>query len=205
MRSYHPIVYDDRNSVWGILRYKDIKYVLTDHANFSSDFQKWRYPDQEIQPMLITSDPPAHKELHSQLSLVFTPSIIAKLEPRIEKITQEILNQVIENGHMDLITDLAYPLPLTIIAELLGVPPKDSNRYKSWIDKLLREVGGTVSNPVLEQNIQIQQQMNTYLHNIIKKRQEEPRNDLISDLLRVEEYNDDQLLILHLGQEFIRV
>jgi len=93
MRIYHPIVYDDKNSVWGIFRYKDIKYVLTDHANFSSDLQKWRYPNQEIHPMLITSDPPVHKELYSQVSLAFTPSIIAKFEPRIEKITQKILNK----------------------------------------------------------------------------------------------------------------
>jgi cytochrome P450 len=150
MRNLHPIEYDNNSSVWGIFRYKDIQNILNDHENFSSDLQKWQYPDhQEIQTkILITSDLPLHKQLYNQISSSFNSSIISELEYQIEEVAKEILNNVIENGHMDLISDLAYPLPIRIIAELLGIPPEDHQLYKKWVNGLVREEGGTIINPI---------------------------------------------------------
>jgi len=193
MRNLHPIEYDDKSSAWVIFRYKDVQDILNDHENFSSDLQKWQYPDhQEIQRNLITSDPPLHKQLHNQISLSFNSSIISKLEYRIKEIAKEILNHVIENGHMDLITDLAYPLP-RVIAELLGIPPEDHNIYNKWVNRLVREVGGTVINPISKVTIQIQQEMNFYLQKVIKKHREEerPHVGLISNMLRDWVFHND--------------
>ena len=191
MRNLHPIEYDNNSSVWGIFRYKDIQKILNDHENFSSDLQKWQYPDhQEIQTKnLITSDLPLHKQLYNQISLSFNFSIISELEYQIEEVAKEILNNVIENGHMDLISDLAYPLPIRIIAELLGIPPEDHQLYKKWVNGLVREEGGTVINPISKVTIQIQQEMNSYLQKVIQQKyreqEEEKRNtSLISNVLR---------------------
>jgi len=131
MRKLHPIKYDGKSSAWGVFRYKDIQDILNDYENFSSDLQKWQYPDQqEIQRNLISSDPPLHKRLYNQISSSFNSNIISELEYRIKEIAKEILDHVIEYGHMDLITDLVYPLPLRVIAELLGIPPEDHNLGK---------------------------------------------------------------------------
>ena len=190
MRNLHPIEYDNNSSVWGIFRYKDIQNILNDHENFSSDLQKWQYPDhQEIQTKnLITSDLPLHKQLYNQISLSFNFSIISELEYQIEEVAKEILNNVIENGHMDLISDLAYPLPIRIIAELLGIPPEDHQLYKKWVNGLVREEGGTIINPISKATIQIQQEMTSYLQKVIQQKhreqEEKPHTSLISNMLR---------------------
>ena len=187
MRNLHPIEYDDKSSAWGVFRYKDIQHILNDHENFSSDLQKWQYPNhQEIQRNLITSDPPLHKQLYNQISSSFNSSIISELEYRIKEMAKEILNHVIENGHMDLITDLAYPLPIRVIAELLGIPPEDHKFYNKWVNGLVREEGGTVINPISKVTIQIQQEMNSYLQKVMQKHRDEerPHAGLISNILR---------------------
>jgi cytochrome P450 len=190
MRNLHPIEYDNNSSVWGIFRYKDIQNILNDHENFSSDLQKWQYPDHhEIQTKnLITSDPPLHKQLYNQISLSFNFSIISELEYQIEEVAKEILNNVIENGHMDLISDLAYPLPIRIIAELLGIPPEDHQLYKKWVNGLVREEGGTIINPISKATIQIQQEMTSYLQKVIQQKhreqEEKPHTSLIANMLR---------------------
>ena len=71
--------------------------------------------------------------------------MIAKLEPHIENVANETLNQVIEKGRMDLIHDLAYPLPVTIIAELLGVPIEDRNLFRGWADRIVSSTGDDMS------------------------------------------------------------
>ena len=83
---------------------------------------------------LITSDPPLHKQLYNQISSSFNSNIISELEYRINEIAKEMLNLVIENGHMDLVTDLAYPLPIRVIAELLGIPHEDHRLYNRWVN-----------------------------------------------------------------------
>jgi cytochrome P450 len=190
MRNLHPIEYDNNSSVWGIFRYKDIQNILNDHENFSSDLQKWQYPDhQEIQTKnLITSDLPLHKQLYNQISSSFNSSIISGLEYQIEEVAKEILNNVIENGHMDLVSDLAYPLPIRIIAELLGIPPEDHQLYKKWVNGLVREEGGTIINPISKATIQIQQEMTSYLQKVIQQKhreqEEKPHTSLIANMLR---------------------
>ena len=98
---------------------------------------------------------------------------ISNLEPRIESVTHDLLNQVIEKGNMDLINDLAYPLPVTVIAELLGVPLQDRNTFRRWADKLLSSAGsqliaaehhGSAKNLVL-----IESEMDDYFNAIIDK------------------------------------
>ncbi len=134
----------------------------------------------------ITSDPPLHKQLYNQISSSFNSSIISELEYRIKEMAKEILNHVIENGHMDLITDLAYPLPIRVIAELLGIPPEDHKLYNKWVNGLVREEGGTVINPISKVTIQIQQEMNSYLQKVMQKHRDEeiPHAGIISNILR---------------------
>ncbi|HYT45364.1 MAG TPA: cytochrome P450, partial [Methylomirabilota bacterium] len=156
-----------------------------------------QYPDQqEIQKNLITSDPPLHNQLYNQISSSFNSNIISELEYRIKEIAKEILNHVIENGHMDLITDLAYPLPIRVIAELLGIPPEDHHLYNKWVNRLVREVGGTVINPISKVNIQNQHELTSYLQKIIQRHREKerPHVGLISNMLRdwVYHNNDEE-------------
>jgi cytochrome P450 len=212
MRKFHPITYDDKNEIWGIFRYNDIQTVLTDYRHFSSDVQKLadiqqvqqqrqegqlqEERTQTLRRSLLTSDPPLHSRLRSVISLAFTPNTIFKLRPRIEEICHDMIDKVIEQGHMDLINDLAYPLPITVIAELLGLPVEDQDTFKRWADELLGSTRGSSNNLPTDRNSEqvfkrVQNEMDLYFINIIEKRKRRtisslPHNDLISNLLRAE-------------------
>ena len=211
MRKFHPIEYDEKNEIWGIFRYNDIQSILTDYRNFSSDIQKLvniqqeqemqkaREPqDQDRRPLrssLLTSDPPRHSQLRRVISSAFSPNTIYKLKPRIEQICHDMIDNVIEQGRMDLINDLAYPLPITVIAELLGIPAQDQDTFKRWADELLGSTRGSSNNLPTDKDSQkifarVQSEMDLYFNNIIEKRriqkQSSPSNDLIDNLLRAE-------------------
>jgi cytochrome P450 len=209
MRKFHPIVYDDKNKVWGMFRYEDIQGVLTNHRHFSSDVQKLMKMqqaemkqqeqnnkgerDESVRRSILTSDPPYHNKLRSVISSAFTLNTIGRLRPRIEEICHDMVDKVIEKGRMDLINDLAYPLPVTVIAELLGIPSDDRDTFKRWADELIGSTNSSRSNlPVDRASEQIfkrvQNEMDSYFINIIEKRKmnKVPSTDLISNLLKTE-------------------
>jgi cytochrome P450 len=212
MRKFHPIEYDEKNEIWGIFRYNDIQSILTDYRNFPSDIQKLVniQQEQEIQkarepqdhknrrPLrssLLTSDPPRHSQLRRVISSAFSPNTIYKLKPRIEQICHDMIDNVIEQGRMDLINDLAYPLPVTVIAELLGIPAQDQDTFKKWADDLLGSTRGSSNNLPTDRDSQkifarVQREMDLYFNNIIEKRRIQKQlsssNDLIDNLLSAE-------------------
>jgi len=226
MRKFHPIVYDDKNKLWGIFRYNDIQSILTDYRHFSSDVQKLvniqqglleqqgqqqqqHEPGREsgsIRRSLLTSDPPYHNQLRSVISSAFTSNTILKLRPRIEEICHDLIDKVIEQGHLDLINDLAYPLPVTVIAELLGIPPDDQDTFRRWADELIGSTTGSSNNVPIDRNSEqifkkVQDEMDSYFINIIEKRRGKKvsNNDLISNLLKAEidgnKLNEQEILV----------
>lgn len=108
------------------------------------------------------------------------------LEPKIEKITHDLLEKVIQNKSMDLIQDLAYPLPVMIIAELLGIPNEDHYKFKKWADQIisLSILLNKSSDKVFENNYKLKQEMNSYFNSIIDIKKRNPKNDLISRLIK---------------------
>ena len=122
--------------------------------------------------------------LRGVIASAFTPMAIARLETRIENVANHLVDRVIKEGHMDLVSDLAYPLPVTVIAELLGVPVEDRNIFQGWADKLVSSAGGELNDqPNSTKNlITIQSEMDEYFGPIIDTRSKDPRQDLISRL-----------------------
>jgi cytochrome P450 len=201
MRRFNPVVYDERKNVWGVFRYTDVHAILADYTTFSSAPQKLDSPSLSAseanknttaaafqRPSLLQSDPPYHRILRGVIASAFTPMIIAKLEPHIENVANETLNQVIEKGRMDLIDDLAYPLPVTIIAELLGVPIEDRNLFRGWADRIVSSTGDDMNDDHgRAKNIaQIVDEMDSYFSAIVEERIRSPREDLITNLIKAQ-------------------
>ncbi len=119
--------------IHGAFRYYDVQSILGDYRSFSADPERLKPLYSEDNPVagkiLLKSDPPYHRTLRGVIASAFTPMVIEKIEPRIESIAHRLINQVIEEGNMDLINDLAYTLPVTVIAELLGVPTEDHSVF----------------------------------------------------------------------------
>jgi cytochrome P450 len=197
MRGLNPIAYDERNNIWGVFRYGSVQSVLGDYTTFSSAPQT---PDSPIsssndregapfqRPSVLQSDPPYHRTLRGVIASAFTPIIIAKLESHIENIAHEMLNEVILKGKMDLIDDLAYPLPVTIIAELLGVPIDDRDLFRGWAYTIVSSTGGDTTDEHGTSNniVQMIKEMDSYFSGIVEERTQKPRDDLITNLIKAQ-------------------
>jgi cytochrome P450 len=170
---------------WMVLGYDAVKRVLTDHESFSSAAAggqpgKW----------LIFQDPPRHTKLRALIGRAFTPRSIAALEPRIEALVDELLRGVEEREELDVVTDLAVPLPLVVIAELLGAPSSDHALFRAWSETLLRLVnvvtGGDAAERATRDFAVTTREMSAYLDELLAPRRTAPRDDLLSRLLHAE-------------------
>src|SRR5438874_6545399 len=134
IRSASPLLHNPQAGLWMIFDYEGVKRALNDRDAFSSGAS----PDGE-KPLdwLIFNDPPRHTKLRAIISRAFTPRSIAGLEPRIRELSRELLDKTIESGEMDLAADFSVPLPLMVIAEMIGIPVADRSQFKLWSDAIL--------------------------------------------------------------------
>jgi cytochrome P450 len=172
MRQSQPISYNQQQDVWTAFRYADVEQVLNDYKLFSAERDR---QTTETPPSILFMDPPRHRQLRTLVSQAFTPRSITQLSSRITDIVTQLLDQVAPAGQMDIISDLAYPLPVIVIAELLGIPPEDRVRFKQWSDAVVDTLASDDIGPRPE--------MDEYFLQIIARRRECPQDDLISALL----------------------
>jgi cytochrome P450 len=141
---------------------------------------------------MLVSDPPDHTRLRALVQKAFTPRMIEQLRPRIIAIVDELLNRIAQRGgQFDLIEDLAYPLPVVVIAELLGVPAEDRATFHDWSADLAASLDPLVSSELAERAMRSRDALHAYFRTIIAERRRAPRADLISALVAVEERGDN--------------
>ena len=183
-----PVLYNDRIAAWNVFSYEGCRSILRNPALFSSDASHFLEGVNRERQSMLGSDPPRHTELRGLVNLAFTPRRVAALEPRIREITSEILDRVLPAGRMDLVEDLSYPLPVIIIAELLGVPPEDRAVFKRWSTELVARLGTDVGpNQAIPEDLRrIQDEFGAYFEEQIERHRREPKGDLIDALLKAE-------------------
>jgi cytochrome P450 len=183
---------------WVLSRYADVDTVLRDHKRFSSDSRNRQGSRvRQVQtmaaggePSMLFLDPPDHTRLRALVSKAFTPQAIDALKPRIQAIVTELLDQIATPAAFDLIDTIAYPLPVIVMAELLGVPPQDRAQFKIWSEQRARALEPTIKPHEIQAAIQAGNALDAYFLGIINARRQEPRHDLISALVAVEEAGD---------------
>jgi cytochrome P450 len=178
MRTNHPVFQDETMpmTIWQVFRYADILTVLSDPSRFSS--QAYGLTASIFRDTLIAKDPPDHRKLRALVNQAFTPRAVARLSDRITQITQDLLDQVREQGRMDVVSDFAFPLPAKVIAELLGVPAEDWNIFQRWArigDTDPRQAGQQAGRTMREE-------LFDYFAKLLEERRRSPRDDLISAL-----------------------
>jgi cytochrome P450 len=204
MRLHHPVFQDERTRLWQVFRHEDVLAVLTDYTRFSS--QAYELTGGFLKNSLIAKDPPDHRKLRNLVNQAFTPRAVARLSDRITQITQELLDAVRLQGKMDVVSDIAFPLPAKVIAELLGVPPEDWNIFQRWA----RVDSSDPASSRQESGRSMQEEMYNYFTALLEERRRAPREDLISSL-SVAEVDGERLsepellsfctLLLAAGQE----
>lgn len=191
MRRESPVYEDPRTGVISVFGYDDVQRTLSEYASFSSERGgRNASEEQAISVSMISSDPPRHRRLRNLVTQAFTPRAVAQMEPRIAAIVADLLDQMStqasaagasEQG-MDFIEAFASPLPVTVIAELLGVPPEKRADFRRWSDALVSNGGaGGWSG-----SANAQREMAAYFGEMIARRRAEPRDDLISHLISAE-------------------
>jgi cytochrome P450 len=177
---------------WVLTRYDDVSLLLRDQR-LSVERERWKgfqtLDDQVPVASMLVVDPPYHTRLRALVSRAFTPRTVERLRPRIEAFVNDALDRAESRGGLELIGDLAYPLPVTVIAEMLGVPSADWPRFRAWsrtlvaaLDPLSARAAGAAAAALAAREA-----LGGYLSEIVALRRAEPAEDLITALLLLDE------------------
>ncbi|GHO49320.1 cytochrome P450 family protein [Ktedonospora formicarum] len=189
-----------RENTWLVTNYDDAIAILKD-PRFFKDLQKFSNvqpestSDMTVRNLttwrrdMLTVDPPDHTRLRGLVSQAFTPRMIEHLRPRVQQITDELLDAVEGCGEMDLIAEFAYPLPITVISELLGIPTEDRQGFRAWTQALLAASSGVTQQDEAKRTEALQTFID-YISALLARKREHPEEDLISGMLQARDQND---------------
>jgi cytochrome P450 len=184
LRRESPVHLVEPFGFWAVSRYHDVVTVLKNNRTFSSAAMGGVTPGGGR--TVINTDPPDHTRLRNLVNRAFTPRMVGDLQPRIQEVTDELLDAAAGGSAFDLVEDLAIPVPVIIIAEILGVDSARRHDFKRWSDNLV--LGGIARSDAERAAIQTSmQEFRDYFSAAIDERRREPKDDLISSLVRAEE------------------
>jgi cytochrome P450 len=172
--------------MWMIFDYAGVKRALSDHEAFSS-----RVPAPDN--WFLFFDPPQHSKMRALISRAFTPKSVAALEPRIRDLSRKLLDNILPRDEVDIATEYSIPLPMTVIAEMIGIPAADGQKFRDWSDVILKlsysmrglEGEAETANAVAGFRA-VTLEMNDYLTAMIAERRATPRDDLLTRLVEAE-------------------
>ncbi|WP_210408044.1 cytochrome P450 [Allokutzneria sp. NRRL B-24872] len=193
MRANHPVYWDESRQAWQVFGYADFAHVASDPSIFSSDFREAFPLTPETEVLMGPGvfggmDPPGHGPVRRLVSQAFTPKRIAALEPRIVEIAKDLLSGI-SGDSFDMVEHLAYPLPVIMIADLLGIPAADQDKFRDWVDNFLSNQAMEYPNlpeDFAETTGPVIQEMVAYFHEKAAEKRAVRTNDVFSDLVHAE-------------------
>ncbi|PBB06893.1 cytochrome P450 family protein [Salimicrobium humidisoli] len=189
----HRTLMPDGHYAWIVTRYEDAVTVLKDQR-FIKDFTVFLDEESRAQAHqsifsrnMLFADPPDHKRLRGLVQQAFTPRMIEELRGRITEIANELIDDMQDRSQIDLIDDFAFPLPIIVICEMLGVPSEDRDKFRTWSNTLVEASNDPEKAEKVQQHMQ---EFTAYLQEWMTSRQENPQDDMISKLIQAEESGD---------------
>ena len=194
-----PVYQLPDTNIFMVSRYADIKKILKDTATFSNNFTeqlKGPQPAPEVtaiyarawQPVdtMITADPPRHKTYRTLVNKVFNAARVNAMEEYMKTIVHELIDNFIERGECDFIREFTTPLPVYVIADQLGVPREDLKDFKKWSDSFARRLSQMATDEEQIEDAENIVAFQFYFAEMCDKRRQEPRDDMITDLVNTE-------------------
>ncbi|MGH7907992.1 MAG: cytochrome P450, partial [Candidatus Binataceae bacterium] len=190
-----PRVFETMVPMAVVARYADVMAVLRDHEHFSSvqpnspltARRKEVFGDTAT---ILFSDPPVHSRLRRLVTRAFTARRIRDMEPRIRALADELLSKAEDHGELEVMNDLAVPLPVMAIAEMLGVPPDEYETFKSWSDIIVDGDNTPPTEPLPPGVHQAFGELVGFFRSEVEKRRRAPADDLVSVLVAAHEENE---------------
>ena len=210
LRQTDPVHWSDTFNFWVLTRYADCVSLLR-HSQASVNPRDWeRYNDyvealggegaaaDMEQHWMLLKNPPDHTRLRKLATKAFTPRVVEGMRPHIQHIVDDLLDQVAARDGFDIIADLAFPLPVIVIAELIGVPVQDREQFKEWTGTLARSLDPVITPEIAQAADRATESFVAYFTHLIAERRARPQQDMLSALIAVEEEGDrlsqDELL-----------
>jgi cytochrome P450 len=191
LRSAEAIYYVEGLNSWILTTHEDAMMLFKD-PRFTKDNRKITPPEDErnarleemtsVLRFMLMTDPPDHTRLRSLVSKAFTPRMIELLRPRIQQIADDLLDVVQDRGTMDIITEFAYPLPITVILEMLGIPTEDRQKFRDWTQMIISGQAGNHTGAL--------QEFLQYIRTLLDEKRAHPDDRLVSKLVQAEEQGD---------------
>jgi cytochrome P450 len=200
LRDHAPVYWSAEAHSWVLSRYDDVSAALADPTTYSSASGVYPTPPgvdmtDLFLPMLVMSDPPRHTQLRQLVSKAFTPRRIAALEPTIQTVVDDLLDRTPASGRWDFVSGFSGPLPAIVIADMLGVPREDHDRFRDWSTTLVQ------SNPIRGEmgvGMEAAAALYDYFATFLAERRAHPRDDLMTALVQAEvegqRLSEDELL-----------
>lgn len=192
-RSVYPVSMGDLGEGWLITRYDDAVRILKDarmKKNYENVFTEEELEnfsalgnEEPLSKHMLNLDPPDHGRLRSLVQKAFTPRMILQLEGRIQQIADSLLDEVEPNHSMNFVDDYAFPLPIIVISEMLGIPVEDRQKFRVWSQAII-DFSDTPES--LEEYKHKIGEFAEYLEYLVRKKREEPAEDLVSSLIQAE-------------------
>ena len=176
LRSVAPIFYWSEWGIWFLTRHDDCTALARDN----------RFGNRPTGDSILFQNPPDHTRMRGLMQRAFTPRMVEKQRAHIQFITDQLLDGVQDAGGMDVVTDLAYPLPVTVIAAMLGVPAADHAKFHSWSVALVNSLDLKRDAQVDARAAQATAAFEEYFAHLIAKRRADPQDDLLSALIAAE-------------------
>ncbi|MGB0388286.1 MAG: cytochrome P450 [Ardenticatenaceae bacterium] len=196
LRQAAPIFYWGEWDLWFLSRYDDCNRLLRDNRLGHAHPPLSEVPEQQ-RPLfemeshwMLINNPPDHTRLRRLVHKAFTPRMVEKMRHTIQSITNDLLDSVQEAAQLDLIADLAAPLPVTVIAKMLGIPREEHHNCRIWSKDIARTIDLTEEPAVYNRAAETTVMFTGYLKQLIRERRANPQDDLLSALIAAEEAGD---------------
>jgi len=190
LRENEPVFWSEKTGAFVITRYEDVVHVSKHNEIFCSG--EGVLPGRiNAKIGMIDEDEPRHGEMRGLINRGFTPRMVKKWEQVFKQITDETLDEIVANGNCDFVEDIAMPLPLILIAEMIGIRKEDRKRFHEWSDAMIGAQGNLDKPEVVAASGKAALEYITYVTEVIESRRQEPKDDLISILVQA---SDDGVL-----------
>jgi len=194
LRERDPYHWSRLTGMLVVSRYEDIDAILRDHERFRNGEAQYGSRNlvnegvrRQLTPSILSLDPPDHTRLRGLVNRAFTPRAVAAMEEHVRDMAHSLLDEVGEGDEFDLMANLATLLPMVVIAEMIGVPTGDRERFKTWSDRFARVLEPNLTGEEGDLVLETAEEFRDYFAPIIEARRGEPTDDLVSRLVAAEE------------------
>jgi cytochrome P450 len=202
-RDADRVMWQELMQAWLITGYDEVLAILRDHERFSSERQRAnnrmvaQLTEQAEAGLMrrtgtmLSVDPPDHTRLRTLVNKAFTPRVVEAMRPHIQEITDALLDEIAGREDIDVVRDLAVPLPIIVIAEMLGVPPEQREQFKSWSTDIAGALGSSAQpQDAIGRAGRGSEELAAYFRAVIEERRRDPKDDLISGLIAARDEGD---------------